>query len=314
MSDLHAFRRLRGSCLAAWLLLASAGGASAEPGDADLASSPFAAHNAYPFRAYGPDRLDRALRAGLRFIEVDVTYDPQRKTAVATHDTVARGDEPELAAVLEPLWNQWAESNLPDLTLIIDFKSGSPELAAAVREALRPQAALLTKLRKAPQARLEPGRVTVCLTGAAEAHAAFDALTEPGDDYLAFADVGFGAADWRDDVERYIPREPPGYCRFLTFHGQNFMAEPRGRGSEQISQERMADLIRRADAAGYRVRVYTINPARAADGARDTTYWRRAAEAGMHMISTDDYEEAQAWWSELRRNREGRADDAHRGL
>lgn len=305
MGDLFEFRRRAwvGALGLAWALVAAPVGAAEPAIDAEtLATSPFAAHNAYPYRAYGPDRLSRALAAGLRFIEIDVTYDPSRKIAVATHDSVARGDEPELSAVLEPLWRQWGESDLPDLTLIIDFKTGSRELAAAVQQALAPHAAQLTKLRKAPGAPLEPGRITVCLTGSAEAHAAFDELTPAGEPYLAFADFGFGETAWKADSADYVPQDAPGFHRFLTFHGQNFMSEPRGRGSEQISQPRMAALIERAGPAGYRVRVYTINPKRAADGSRDTTYWQRAADAGMHMISTDDYEDAQAWWQAHRAN------------
>ena len=71
------------------------------------ATNPFAAHNAYPWRLYGQDRLDRALAAGLKHIEVDITYDPARKTIVATHDEKPNGREPRLDQLLEPLWQQW---------------------------------------------------------------------------------------------------------------------------------------------------------------------------------------------------------------
>ena len=315
-------------------------GASAVAADADLrlADNPFAAHNAYPWRLYGPDRFDRALAAGLKHLEVDVTYDPQRQAVVATHDSRPAGNEPELGQLLAPLWEQWGGADEDGYTLIIDFKSSSPELAAATLRVLEPHRGLLSTLRKSASPQdadtvsadtvsadtvsadtvsadtvsadtksadtvsaataadtFRPGKITVCLTGSGRCHEEFDRLVAAGDEYLAFAD--FGHSTWRDDPAGYVPDEPPAFHRFLTFEYGVFMESPGQRGAEHFSTERLAQVVELANARGYRLRVYTINPARSRDGLRDEL-WRACVEAGAHMISTDAYELARDWWRE----------------
>lgn len=323
-------RRLLGAAVFAVILLAGGSrcgvslwaqdapapaGASAVSSDAALrlADNPFAAHNAYPWRLYGPDRFDRALAAGLKHLEVDVTYDPQRQAVVATHDSRPSGNEPELGQLLAPLWEQWGSADEDGYTLIIDFKSSSPELAAATLRVLEPHRGLLSTLRKSafPQDAdtvsadtvsadtaadtFRPGKITVCLTGSGRCHEEFDRLVAAGDEYLAFAD--YGHSTWRDDPAGYVPEEPPAFHRFLTFEYGAFMESPGQRGAEHFSTERLAQVVELANARGYRLRVYTINPARSRDGLRDEL-WRACVEAGAHMISTDAYELARDWWHE----------------
>src|ERR1700742_3080935 len=87
---------------------------------------PFAAHNAYPWRLYPKDRFDKALASGLKHLEIDISYDPQRQAVVATHDSKPYGNEPELGKLLVPLWEQWGKSSEQGYTLIIDFKVTNP--------------------------------------------------------------------------------------------------------------------------------------------------------------------------------------------
>ena len=185
--------------------LASGGEGSQEEA---LKSNPFAAHNAYPWRLYGKDRFERALKAGLKHIEVDVTFDSQRGVVVATHDTRPNGSETELGALLEPLWSAWGANSDDGYTLIIDLKSSSPELVRGLHAILEPHAKLLSTMPKSGGS-FSPGKITVCLTGSGDAHREYAAIVPSDGNYLAFADVGFGETSWREQVADYVPSEAP---------------------------------------------------------------------------------------------------------
>ncbi len=264
--------------------------------DAVVQASPFAAHNAYPWRLYGKDRFDRALKAGLRHIEVDVTYDPDRKAVVATHDTRPSGMEAELGELLKPLWSQWGSANDSGYTLIIDFKSSSPELVRGLQSILEPHAKLLSTMSKNGGA-FEPGKITVCLTGSGEAHREYAAAIPSDGHYLAFSDLGFGATSWRENVDDYVPDVATGFMRFLTFEYHNFFDAPRTNGLDHVSLARLRETVRLANELGYRIRIYTINPP-SRDGGYDTRFWDACADARVHMISTDAYEQARDHWKQ----------------
>lgn len=273
---------------------------AAEPTDISaetaVRANPFAAHNAYPWRLYGKDRFDRALKAGLKHIEVDLTYDPDRKAVVATHDTRPNGKEAELGELLKPLWSQWGSANDSGYTLIIDFKSSSPELVRGLQAILEPHSRLLSTMPKSGGA-FEPGKITVCLTGSGEAHREYAAAI-PGDGrYLAFSDLGFSGSSWRENVADYVPKEPPGFTRFLTFEYHNFLDAPRTNDLDHVSLARLRETVRVANELGYRIRIYTINPP-SRDGGYDTRFWDACADAGVHMISTDAYEQARDYWNQ----------------
>jgi hypothetical protein len=294
-------KALRNTAALAALLFASgapaswAGDAAAAATANSAAPNPFAAHNAYPWRLYGKDRFDRALKSGLKHIEVDVTYDPARKAIVATHDTRPNGKEAELGELLGPLWSQWGSGSDDGYTLIIDFKSASPELVGALQAVLEPHANLLSSMPKSG-GDFRPGKITVCLTGSGEAHRMYADLI-PGDGrYLAFSDVGFGGGNWEENVADYIPRESPGFTRFLTFEFHNFLDAPRTNGLDHVSLSRLRETVKLANEKGYRIRIYTINPPSRGDG-YDTRFWDACAEAGVHMISTDAYEQARDYWA-----------------
>ncbi len=262
--------------------------------------NPFAAHNAYPWRLYPSGRFESALAAGLKHIEVDITYDQSRNAAVVTHDGSPGGKEPELGAFLAPLWQQWGGSSESGYTLIVDFKSSSTALAQDVHEILKPNANLLSTMAKAPDGEFRPSKITVCLTGSRAGHRAYDDQLSTGDFYLAFADLG--PETWQADVSGYVPSEPPRFVRFLSFPLHVFADAKGASGPAHVSLERLAETVRLANRAGYRMRVYTINPGRAADGTPDMRVWEKCVEAGVHMIATDAYHLAADWWARRRDN------------
>lgn len=295
----HGFLVLLSAAMVAATVAAAPAGlpaaGSGGPGEVARGANPFAAHNAYPWRLYGKDRFDRALKAGLRHIEVDVTYDPKRRAVVATHDARPSGKEVELGELLHPLWDQWGKAEDEGYTLIIDFKSASPELVRGVQATLAPHASLLSSMRKRGGA-FEPGKITVCLTGSGEAHRLFAESIPDDGRYLAFNDVGFGGSSWQENVADYIPREPPGFTRFLTFEFHNFLDAPRVNGLDRVSLSRLRETVRLATEAGYRIRIYTINPP-SREGGHDTRFWDACTEANVPMISTDAYELARDYWA-----------------
>ncbi|MBX9788774.1 MAG: hypothetical protein K2Y37_07645 [Pirellulales bacterium] len=302
--------------VAAWLLLGLTDGRAAEPVPR-LEDNPFAAHNAYPWRFYGKDRFDKALASGLKHLEVDVTYDPARQAAVATHDAKPTGQEPELGKLLEPLWTKWGAAPDDGYTLIIDFKSSSPELVAALRKILEPQRALLSTLTKGSGTEFRPRKITVCLTGDGAAHRLFKEQTEAGSDYLAFSDDTGCPGSWRADASHYVPDKPAGFVRFVTLEKSNFMDAAGATGNDHVSLSRLQTVSTKARDGGYRLRIYTINPARrsdqpaaAANDARpdakligealspgwDTHFWDLCLAARVQMIATDAYDVAAAHW------------------
>ena len=270
----------------------------AEGATASGDAGPFAAHNAYPYRLYAPKRFERALDSGLKYVELDITYDPKRKVAVVTHDSDPNGNEPELSTMLDQLWDRWIDAPPADYTVILDFKTSSPELVQAVQDLLTPQAEHLSKLRKESGAEFEPGKITVCLTGDKSAHRIFEEAVAEGDDFLAFGDGGAGG--WLENPEDHVPDKPAGFVRFLTYHQSAFTDVAGARGEEHFSEERARAVMDKANEGNYRVRIYTLNPPRGKDRERDYRAWQRCVNAGVHMIATDNYPGARQWWDEQR--------------
>jgi len=257
-------------------------------------AGPFAAHNAYPYRLYAPKRFERALNAGMKYIELDITYDPEKKVAVVTHDAQPRGGEAELSTMLDQLWSRWIDGPADDYTVILDFKISSPELVRSVQDLLTPHAKHLSKLRKQTGAAFEPNKITVCLTGNKDAHRVFESAVAEGNDFLAFGDGGAGG--WLEDPRDHVPNKKAGFVRFLTYHRSVFADAPKARGEGHFSEERAREVMKKANAGNYRVRIYTLNPPRDDDGKRDFRAWQRCVNARVHMIATDNYPGARAWW------------------
>jgi hypothetical protein len=280
-------RSLANAVLALWVLLCVAQACTA-------AENPFAAHNAYPWRLYPKDRFDRALASGLKHLEVDVTFDPARQTAVVTHDAQPSGGEPTLDALLAPLWEKWAMEDSGH-TLIIDFKSSNEEIVGAVTRILERHRDWLSSLEKKDHAEFRPGRITVCLTGDVAAHRLYDMRVPQGGQYLAFSDDTRCPGGWQSDPSSYVPKQPAGFVRFITLEKQNFMDRPNQTAGEHLSTDRLRRVVELADQRGYQLRVYTLNPRRKGNS-WDTHVWDPCIDARVHMIATDAYEVARDYW------------------
>jgi len=139
--------RLFATLLAVALFATTTPAAAADAPSSSGDAGPFAAHNAYPYRLYAPKRFERALDAGLKYVELDITYDPKKNIAVVTHDSKPRGRETALSAMLDELWSRWTDAPADDYTVILDFKTSSPELVQCVQDLLTPQAEHLSKLQ-----------------------------------------------------------------------------------------------------------------------------------------------------------------------
>ena len=85
------------------------------------------AHNCYPEHGRGADRLERARRAGLRAIEIDLGWSEARNRTVITHDPKKLdGDEPTLEDYfLAPMLPELRAGGAPVL-LLLDFKNDHP--------------------------------------------------------------------------------------------------------------------------------------------------------------------------------------------
>jgi len=262
---------------------------------ARLTENPFAAHNAYPWRSYPPRRFERALDSGLKYIEIDVTYDDDRNAVIATHDSRPRGGETELGELLGPLWETWGQRDGNGYILIIDFKSTSPALAKGLHAVLEPYAALLSTMEHGAPETFREGKITVCLTGSDACQVLYAKAVGRGGRLLAFGD--YGTSEWKDDPADYVPQQAPDFDRFLTFNIGCFRKAKDARGRDAISDERLETVVELANQRGYLMRVWTLNPPRR-DSKLDDRVWRQCADAGVHMISTDYYEIAVEWWAD----------------
>ncbi len=257
---------------------------------------PFAAHNAYPFRFYPAGKFERALELGMRYVELDITYDAERDAAVVTHDAEPRGGEPLLADMVAQACRAWAQGPADDYTLIIDFKTASDPLVRDVKQVLESHAELLSKLPREPGGSFGLGKITVCLTGNSSAHRKYFDLVGADGVLLAFGDAGHGG--WHESPEDHVPQEDAGFVRFLTYHFSVCADSAEARGAQHFSEERARRIMAAAEERGYRVRIYTLNPGRQENGDHDFTTWQRCVAAGVHMISTDALAIARRWWAE----------------
>lgn len=257
---------------------------------------PFAAHNAYPYLFWGDDFLDQALKADLKHIEVDITYDGGRSAIVVTHDSRPRGTEPILETFLEPVWRKWIDAPGGGFTIILDCKTADPRLATSLVRILDGKRQYLSKLSRRPGGSFVPGKITVALSGNAAAQRAYAHTVSDQGDYLAFGDIG--AEEWRADAASYVPSEPAGFIRYLTFERRVFLSRPEALKSEDVSVDRLETVMRLAAEKGYVSRIYTVNATRTLTGINDR-YWRACVEANVPLIATDNYGLARRWWDRL---------------
>lgn len=308
--------RRRLLCLLTALGVALAPAAAPVGAEAPAGPMPFAAHNAYPYKGKGTEKLTRALRAGFPHIETDITYDAARKAVVVTHDGEPSGNEPELDAFLAPLWRQWTTCPVAGRTLTFDLKSSRAGLVEGLQSVLRKHARALSWMDARAGATFRPGPITVCLSGNDTAKNAYARLAARQGRYLAFLDHVYDENAWKSDASDYVPAAPASVHRFLTLHSSNFLGERRRGGviggawentkdfarglafwekrpdpDQTLSAARLSAAAKAAARRGYAIRVYVVN------SSRD---WETCAKAGIPMLATDEYEDAARWWRERR--------------
>lgn len=248
------------------------------------------AHNCYPEKGQHWDRLDRARQAGLRAVEIDVTWSEQRGRGVISHHKELAGGEPTLEEYFfRPLLPELRRlpAGKPDWLLLIDFKSDDARLVAEVYRLLRRHRKLLTTAGED----LRYGPLTVLLTGDNAAIAAFARLHPPGERYLAIGNREPLGREYRENVAEYFPEAATGFYRVFNFEWKH--VEQVYRREEPLSgaeRERLEALARAAHEKGYWLRTWTLNGSHFGGQEWVRERWETARLAGVEMIATDEYE------------------------
>lgn len=250
------------------------------------------AHNCYPEKGQYWDRLERARRAGLRAVEIDLTWSPERRRTVISHDKTPSGGEPTLE---EYFWKP-VEAELrrlprgrPGWLLLIDFKVDHPGVVEEVYRGLERRQRLLTRFGE----KVDYGPLTVLLTGDNAAIAAFEKRNRGHGSYLAMGNREPAGREYEDNVAAYFPAEATPFYRVFNFEWAHIEPSPGARRTEPLSEAALARLGKLAELAhqkGYWLRTWTLNASTfgGREGLRER--WQAAREAGVEMIATDEYE------------------------
>ncbi len=262
----------------------------------------FNAHNCYPDRGRGADRLGRARRAGLSAIEIDLAWSQTRGRPVISHENKLTGSEPTpeeyFFAPMLPELRQMPMGR-PGVLLFLDFKSDHPGLVQQTYELLLRHRDLLTTFSARG---IEYRPLTVMLTGDNAAIAQFERLTPPGEPFLAMANREPPDRKFREDLSRYFPEPATPFYRVFNFEWKHIERDPNNQAGAFTSAERarLRALVEMAHAKGYWVRTWTLNATSQAWGTSQNfgsqeallERWRAAQEAGAEMVATDEFEMA----------------------
>jgi hypothetical protein len=293
------------------------------------------AHNCYPDRGVGVDRLDRALRAarGTIAIEQDLVWDARRGQSVVSHEPTLAGNEPTLedhffvrvAPMLDGALAEDDRRSWPRHVLHLDFKTNEPAHHAAVWALLGRYERWLTTAPRGTSDAVQPltrGPLLVLTEqGDGQERAFYDVLpvgarlrvfgTVPGplpDDRLsgdARLDAAFSAP-----VEALIPTTATNYRRW-TNHSWAVVERGGQAGAGEWTsgdRARLNALVGRAHDFGLWIRFYTLNGHAPNGEGWSAGYnfgsltavvprWRAAVAAGVEFIATDQYDA----FSEVRR-------------
>lgn len=286
------------------------------------------AHNCYPDRGFGADRLRRALAAGrgALAIEQDLVWDARRRQPVVAHETALHGDEPTLEdhffRVLLPTLDQaLAEgdrASWPRIVLHLDFKTNEPDHHAAVWALLGRYERYLTTAprgRDAGVQALTRGPLLVLTEQGPGQEQAFHDAVPVGGRLRLFGTVPsapegeYPSAEARlaamaaASPETLIATAATNYRRW-TNHAWAVVERggQRHAGAWDAADRRRLDaLVTRAHDLGLWIRFYTLN-GHADNGegwsegynfgslAAVVPRWTAAIEAGVDLIATDQYE------------------------
>lgn len=286
------------------------------------------AHNCYPDRGAGADRLTRALAAarGTIAVEQDLVWDRARGTAVVAHEPDLAGTAPTLEdhffrAVAPMLDHALAERDVrswPRIVLHLDFKTHEPEHLAAVWTLLGKYERWLTTVPRNTSALPQPlrlGPLMVLTENGDGQERAFHDEVPAGERLRLFGTVP--GPPVRDDLtpearaeaavtappDVLMPSGATNYRRWANFAWAVVErgGPPAAADWTAADRARLETLVRRAHGLGLWIRFYTLNGhAPGADGWSDgynfgsaaavEPRWRAAIGAGVDFIATDQYE------------------------
>ncbi|MEZ5416260.1 MAG: hypothetical protein R2708_02820 [Vicinamibacterales bacterium] len=287
------------------------------------------AHNCYPARGVGHDRLSRAIAAaaGPVAIEQDLVWDPVRRQPVVSHETALRGDEPTLEehffAAVTPLLERALAEGRPDtwprMVLHLDFKTNEPEHHAAVWALLGRYERFLTTAPKSADGAVQPftrGPLLVLTEqGPGQERTFHEAVPVGGRLRLFGTAPGPPERDYPSPEARLdaaASREPEvliptGATNYRRWTNHSWAVIERGGQMHAgawspADRARLDAIVRRAHDRGLWVRFYTLNGHPPNDQgwsagynfgslAAVTARWHAAIDAGVDFIATDQYEE-----------------------
>ena len=270
-------------------------------GDGGLPSKWFLnAHNSYPEKDRGTDRLERARRAGLWAVELDLVWSEERARTVVSHDKKLHGAEPTLEAYFfAPLAAELRQMppGQPGLLLMLDLKTDHPGPVQELRQLLEQRRDLVTKAKR--NGELEWAPLTVILSENAAAIAMFESLTPPGEPYLAMGVREPPERKFQADVASYFPRPATPFYRLFNFdwkHVEN-AKNPEAGALTTAERTRLRHIVRLARENGYWTRAWTLNATSQEwgvgnnFGSRRTLLerWRAARDAAVDCVATDEY-------------------------
>ena len=287
------------------------------------------AHNCYPDRGVGRDRLSRAraAAAGPVAIEQDLVWDATRGQTVVSHEKELTGGEPTLeehffAAVGPDLERALADGRpdtWPRIVLHLDFKTNEPEHHAAVWALLGRYERFLTTAPRTENGAVQPlsrGPLLVLTEQGPGQERAFHDAVPVGARLRVFGTVpgppdrDFSTPEARlDSAASLAPGEliPSGATNYRRWTNHAWAVVERGgqrrAGAwEAAERARLEAIVRRAHDQGLWVRFYTLNGHAPNDQGWSDGYnfgtldavvprWHAAIDAGVDFIATDQYEE-----------------------
>jgi hypothetical protein len=250
------------------------------------------AHNCYPEKGQYRDRLERARQAGLRAVEIDVTWSEQRRRTVISHEKTPSGGEPTLKEyfwkAVEPELRRLPRGQAAWL-LQIDFKIDHPAVIEEVYRDLDRRRRLLTRFGD----QVDYGPLTVMLTGDNAAIASFEKRSRGNGPYLAMANREPVERQYQDNVTAYFDADATPFYRVFNLEWVHLEPDREARRSGPLPESartRLRALAELARQKGYWLRTWTLNESTFGGREGLLERWRAAREAGVDMIATDEYE------------------------
>ena len=269
------------------------------------------AHNCYPYDGQYADRIERALKTGLPVaIEQDLAWNGLK--SVLSHEIKTTGGEPgmkeyffeRVRPIVEQALRSTSKRDWPLLTLNLDFKTFEPEHARAVLALLREYEAWLTSAPKSSTvAKLDLKPVLVLVGDSDVLESVFNAPEVKT--LLAFGAAKVASRGTELTPKQLVAAKATNYRRW--WNSPWSIVEEGGQAKAGTwtmpDQRRLRALARHAHAAGYWLRLYTLNghdPAAGKGWSKGYNFgaleaarvrWAASRAAGVDYLATDQYED-----------------------